>query len=66
MATADERFPFYVCEDCGCHVAAGEECSCWFVDEEEYDGQPSMYEEYQPRYNGDDYDHGQFDCCDEW
>ena len=27
----------------------------------EDDGQPSMYEEYQDLYGGDDWDHGQYD-----
>lgn len=30
-------------------------------DEDEDDGQPSMYEEYQDLYGGDDWDHGQYD-----
>ena len=29
--------------------------------EGEDDGQPSMYEEYQDLYGGDDWDHGQYD-----
>ena len=28
---------------------------------DEDDGQPSMYEEYQDLYGGDDWDHGQYD-----
>ncbi len=33
--------------------------------EEEFDGQPSMYEEYQDLHGGDDWDHGQYDNdCD--
>ena len=27
----------------------------------EDDGQPTMYEEYQDLYDGDDWDHGQYD-----
>jgi hypothetical protein len=32
-------------------------------DDEDYedDGQPTMYEEYQDLYGGDDWDHGQYD-----
>jgi hypothetical protein len=29
--------------------------------EDEYDGQPSMYEEYQDLHGGDDWDQGQYD-----
>jgi len=31
-------------------------------DEDDHDGQPTMYEEYQDLYGGDDWDHGQYDC----
>lgn len=27
----------------------------------EYDGQPTLYEEFQDLYGGDDWDHGQYD-----
>ena len=39
----------------------------YYDDYPEYydDGQPSMYEEYQDLYGGDDWDHGQYDY-DEW
>ena len=29
--------------------------------EDDYDGQPSEYEEWQDYYGGDDWDHGQYD-----
>lgn len=35
-------------------------------DEDEDDGQPSEYEEWQDFYGGDDWDHGQYDSCEEW
>ena len=31
-------------------------------DEDDHDGQPTMYEEYQDLYGGDDWNHGQYDC----
>ena len=34
--------------------------------EYEDDGQPSEYEEWQDFYGGDDWDHGQYDSCEEW
>jgi hypothetical protein len=30
------------------------------------DGQPTMYEEYQDLYGGDDWDHGQFDSPEDY
>jgi hypothetical protein len=37
-------------------------------DEDDYvhdhDGQPSEYDERQDYMGGDDWDHGQYDCCD--
>jgi hypothetical protein len=33
-------------------------------DEYEDDGQPTEYEEWQDYYDGDDWDHGQYDCMD--
>ena len=33
---------------------------------DDYDGQPSSYDEYQDLYGGDDYDHGQFDSFESW
>ena len=33
---------------------------------EDYDGQPSEYDEWQDVYGGDDWDHGQYDMGDEW
>ena len=30
------------------------------------DGQPTMYEEMQDYYSGDDWDHGQFDMPEDW
>lgn len=38
---------------------AFEEDDSWI--DEEYDGQPSEYDEWQDYYGGDDWDHGQFD-----
>lgn len=29
---------------------------------DEYDGQPTEYEEWQDYMGGDDWDHGQYDC----
>lgn len=33
---------------------------------EDYDGQPSEYDEWQDYMDGDDWDHGQYDMGDEW
>jgi len=33
---------------------------------DEYDGQPSEYDEWQDYYGGDDWDHGQYDSEGEW
>ena len=30
------------------------------------DGQPTMYDEMQDYYGGDDWDHGQFDTPEDW
>ena len=30
------------------------------------DGQPTMYDEMQDYYGGDDWDHGQYDCPEDW
>ena len=30
------------------------------------DGQPTMYDEMQDYYDGDDWDHGQYDCPEDW
>lgn len=35
-------------------------------EEYEYDGQPSEYDEWQDVYDGDDWDHGQFDPGEVW
>ena len=36
-------------------------------DWDEYDGQPSEYDEWQDFYGGDDWDHGQYDHAEyEW
>ena len=32
--------------------------------EDDYDGQPTEYDEWQDFYGGDDWDHGQFDSYD--
>ena len=38
-----------------------------FIEEMEYDGQPSEYDEWQDFYDGDDWDHGQYDHAEyEW
>ena len=62
-----------VCDQCGeplvdnPEVFNGEcfadDCDCGVAVED--DGQPTMYEELQDLYGGDDWDHGQFDEC-EW
>ncbi len=37
------------------------------LDFEDYDGQPSEYDEWQDFYGGDDWDHGQYDHAEyEW
>lgn len=39
------------------------------IDVEDYsddDGQPTMYEEYQDLYGGDDWDYGQFDTPEDF
>lgn len=41
-----------------CAWAYEDECD---YDDYEDDGQPTMYEEYQDLYGGDDWDHGQYD-----
>lgn len=53
-----------LCEDCGeefdlngVTFAICERCECG----DEYDGQPSEYDEWQDYYGGDDWDHGQYD-----
>lgn len=47
------------------HTGAGgiepDEDGCPEEMEFEDDGQPTMYEEYQDLYGGDDWDHGQYD-----
>ena len=45
------------CPDCGEHETA---CVCYLQDWED-DGQPTLYEEYQDLYGGDDWNHGQYD-----
>ena len=42
-----------------------EELNCVELCEEWPDGQPTEYEEWQGVYDGDDWDHGQFDG-EEW
>jgi len=44
-----------------CSACAEGDC-----DEVADDGQPSEYEEWQDFYGGDDWDHGQYDSCEEW
>ena len=36
------------------------------MEDAEYDGQPSEYDEWQDYMGGDDWDHGQFDSCGDW
>jgi len=48
-----------VCENCGEPLVDNPDT--WDYED---DGQPTMYEEYQDLYGGDDWDHGQFDDCD--
>ena len=59
-----------LCEDCGepmvtirdefSDATICERCEC-AGDYDEYDGQPSEYDEWQDYYGGDDWDHGQYD-----
>ena len=57
VSTSDQ-----VCTECG-EPLVDNPAGDWA--EEEFDGQPSMYEEYQDLYGGDDWDHGQYDNdCD--
>ncbi len=56
-----------LCVDCGDEMVTirdeftdatiCERCECG----DEYDGQPSEYDEWQDYYGGDDWDHGQYD-----
>jgi len=46
------------CEDCDCYSCNG---TGKVEDEEEFDGQPSEYDEWQDYMGGDDWDQGQFD-----
>jgi hypothetical protein len=50
-----DREAYDCCQECGFEF---DECDCY-----EDDGQPSMYEEYQDLYGGDDWNHGQHDDC---
>lgn len=34
--------------------------------EDEYDGQPDEWTEWQDYMGGDDWDHGQYDECEDW
>ena len=60
------------CENVSTSTQVCTECGEPLVDnpvedycDEEFDGQPSMYEEYQDLYGGDDWDYGQYDNdCD--
>ena len=36
------------------------------IEEDEYDGQPTEYEEWQDYMGGDDWDHGQYDFGDDY
>ena len=59
-----------LCVDCGDEMVTirdeftdatiCERCECGDV-YDEYDGQPSEYDEWQDYYGGDDWDHGQYD-----
>jgi hypothetical protein len=52
----------FACAECGEEVANGEICDCELEPyEDEFDGQPTEYEEWQDFYGGDDWDHGQYD-----
>lgn len=53
-----------VCESCDNFTESAEVCpACgepqW--QDDEYDGQPTEYDEWQDFYGGDDWDHGQYD-----
>jgi hypothetical protein len=61
---------YFECEECG-HISTDpENCPACGWDgntgeiPDEFDGQPTEYEEWQDVYGGDDWDHGQFDDCD--
>jgi hypothetical protein len=38
----------------------------WEADEDDYDGQPDEYTEWQDLHGGDDWDHGQYDNGDDY
>ena len=54
-----------VCDECYYHSMNELEAANEELAEIEDDGQPSEYEEWQDFYDGDDWDHGQYDH-DDW
>lgn len=52
------REAYDCCQECGYEF---DECDCYDECEDDFDGQPDMYTEYQDLYGGDDWDHGQYD-----
>ena len=46
-------------EDAACE---NRDCGPEDVEDEDYDGQPDEYTEWQDYMDGDDWDHGQYDC----
>ena len=56
-----DHFDAVTCEE----FYSDEERHAWEqrLEAEENDGQPDEYTEWQDLYEGDDCDHGQFDCC---
>lgn len=52
------------CEECGDLIPMDvDECSCGY-DDDDYDGQPDEYTEWQDYMGGDDWDFGQYDHYD--
>jgi hypothetical protein len=48
-----------------CHCPENCDDEPIYEGEDEDDGQPTEYEEWQDFYGGDDWDWGQYDCYDE-
>ena len=62
--TTNENDSEWECEECGALQPADvDECPCDY-DDDDYDGQPDEYTEWQDYMGGDDWDHGQYDS--EW
>ena len=52
-----------VCDKCGDLYFTEDDCPCESYDDDDYDGQPDEYTEWQDYMGGDDWDHGQYDDC---